>query len=88
MELLAERVVGARIRVASNGGEQEIAARASDAINLALISDVPSLLAATMLSDGEEESDEDRQAVDQVCAEGNEDSAAIVADLVSARNSD
>ena len=88
VELLAERVVGARIRVASNGGEQEIAARASDAINLALISDVPILLAATMLSNGEEESDEDRQAVDQVYAEGNEDSAAIVADLVSARNSD
>ena len=81
MELLAERAVGARILVESQAGEREVEAKASDAVNLALVLEVPIRLSAAMLKDDDDEDSElDRQALNRIYAENTEGSAAIAAE--------
>jgi bifunctional DNase/RNase len=80
MELLAERAVGARILIESQAGAREVDARASDAVNLALVLEAPIRLSASMLHDDDEDSASDRQALNQIYAEDTEGSAAIAAE--------
>jgi bifunctional DNase/RNase len=80
VEELAERAVGARILVETRTGERGVDARASDAVNLALILNAPIRLSSMMLKDADQDSDLDHRTTEQLYAEGTDGSAAIAAD--------